>query len=386
VTANPHGYEFTVCLTHDIDFVGIRNHLCDHSMFGFILRGTIGALNRFARGRLSLSRLLRCWAAVMSLPLVFLRVMRDFWEPFEWYLEVEKGLPATYFIIPFKGHAGVRLPAKHASRRAAAYDVRDIQTSIRALLNNGCEVGVHGLDAWHDSEKGREELQRIAEVANARVTGIRMHWLLQDANTPRVLEKGGFTYDSTCGYNNNVGYRAGTTQVFRPFGLTKLLELPLHIQDGALFYPQQLNLSDNEAKVRCAAIIRHAERVGGVVTVLWHDRSHGPERFWGEFYKELVTDLKRRKAWFASAQQAVDWFGCRRAATFDSDSNTVRHKIQPLLNVRVYKGSRDGASSILADVPWDGDAVKLDRTLNDMAIDIAAFAARHEGASAKFRT
>ena len=50
----PAGQSFAVCLTHDIDFVGIRNHRFDHSMWGFVYRATVGALRNFLRGRLSL--------------------------------------------------------------------------------------------------------------------------------------------------------------------------------------------------------------------------------------------------------------------------------------------------------------------------------------------
>ena len=75
-----------------------------------------------------------------------------------------------------------------------------------------------------------------------------MHWLLRDANTASALEQAGYAYDPTVGYNETIGYRNGTTQVFRPLGAQTLLELPLHIQDGALFYPQRLDLSEPEAR------------------------------------------------------------------------------------------------------------------------------------------
>ena len=39
------------------------------------------------------------------------------------------------------------------------------------------------------------------------------------------------------GYNETVGFRAGTSQVFAPIGTKHLLELPLHIQDTSLLYP-----------------------------------------------------------------------------------------------------------------------------------------------------
>src|SRR5262249_8683830 len=156
------------------------------------------------------------------------------------------------------------------------------------------ELGVHGIDSWHSVDKGRAELARLADVVGESAIGVRMHWLLQDGNTPSVLEDTGYAYDSTSGYNDAIGYPSGTNQVFRPLGARTLLELPLHIQDGALFYRQRLDLSEAEAKIRCSELIDHAEQNGGALTVLWHDRSHAAERFWGEFYMDLIQMLKSR--------------------------------------------------------------------------------------------
>lgn len=73
----PAGHSFVVCLTHDIDFVGIRNHRFDHSMWGFVYRATVGALRNLMRGRLSLTRLFKNWLAAASLPFVYAGWARD---------------------------------------------------------------------------------------------------------------------------------------------------------------------------------------------------------------------------------------------------------------------------------------------------------------------
>src|SRR5262249_31064947 len=155
----------------------------------------------------------------------------------------EHGLPATYYFIPYKKRPGEAVPGGAGSRRASAYDVTDVEPTIAELLKSDCEVGVHRIDAWHNAEKGREELERIGSTAHRTNVGIRMHWLLRDSSTPAVLEKAGYAYDATGGYNETIGYLNGTSQAFRPLGVQSLLELPLHVQDGALFYPQRLDLS-----------------------------------------------------------------------------------------------------------------------------------------------
>lgn len=367
IPPTPAGYEFAVCLTHDIDFVGIRRHKFDHTMWGFLYRSTLGALRNFLRRKASLRRLLECWKAAVKLPFVYLGWAKDFWMPFEWYLGVEKNLSPTYFLIPFKRRRGDNVSVSHADRRGCAYDITDIPDWVARLQSEGCEIGVHGIDAWHSIEKGREELDRVASVARTRELGMRSHWLLRDSNTYNVLEQAGYTYDSTCGYNETPGYRSGTTQVFRPSGVQKLLELPMHIQDGALFYPKRLDMSEAEAWCSCEAFIANAEKLGGVLTVLWHDRSPAAERFWGDFYVRLVDKLKSRQAWFGAGEQVVTWFRARRGITFervnDAEGNGrirlcgCKRSFAPPLRVRIHlptDSTGAGRNKKVSDLAWDG--------------------------------
>src|SRR2546425_1095319 len=140
-----------------------------------------------------------------------------------------------------------------------------------------------------------------------------------------------------------------------PLGNRTLLELPMHIQDGALFFSGRLGLSESAASELCERVIGCAKKHGGVVTLLWHDRSHGPERFWGEFYARLVKRLRSLNVWFASAKQVVDWFRCRRRVEFirtDSDGIEAQsrgERIDPPLKLRVYSAGK------IWDVVWSGE-------------------------------
>ena len=389
IPPTPAGYDFAVCLTHDIDFVGIRRHKFDHTMFGFLYRATAGAALNFVRGKSSFSRLMQCWKAAASLPFVHLGLAKDFWMPFEWYLEVEKGLSPTYYIIPFKHRAGDKLNVLHAERRASAYDIGDIPEWVTRLQAEGCEVGVHGIDAWHSVEKGREELKRVAQVSKpagqwnsgranifkhagletcdtavledcatthggTESMGIRMHWLCRDEKTCGVLEQAGYSYDSTSGYNEAPGYLNGTSQVFLPPGAKTLLELPMHIQDGALFFPGRLGLTDAEATKLCDGFITNAKMTGGVLTFIWHDRSHAAERFWGEFYIGLVNKLKAGRTWFAQARQVVGWFRQRREVSFQRCEGGIKvcgtgGKAIREMTIRIHRAGE------VVEMAWDGE-------------------------------
>ena len=71
-------------------------------MFGFLYRAIFGSLRKLIRGQMSIQGLLTNWAAALKLPFVYLGLAKDFWRDFDdRYLEMEKGLRSTFFVIPF---------------------------------------------------------------------------------------------------------------------------------------------------------------------------------------------------------------------------------------------------------------------------------------------
>jgi hypothetical protein len=350
----PDGYQFTACLTHDVDHPAVRNHKWDHTMFGFLYRATFDSLRKTLSGQMSFRDLFRNWAAAFKLPFVHLGLAKDFWREFDdRYLELEKGLRSTFFVIPFSNMPGNKSSGPAPSIRAARYGAQDIADTIHKLTAAGCEVGLHGIDAWMDSSKGDQELNEIRSLTGTSEVGVRMHWLYYDQQSPVVLEQAAAAYDSTIGYNETVGYRAGTTQAYKPLNANQLLELPLHIMDTALFYPSHLGLSRQQAKSQVGPMLDNAVRLGGALTINWHDRSLAPERLWGEFYSDLIQDLKSRDAWFSTASQATAWFRKRRSAEFETDSSapgSVRAHVAvdqrdnlPALRLRVHTPRKLGS-------------------------------------------
>lgn len=345
----PAGYSFIVCLTHDVDHAGLRNHKFDHTMFGFLYRATIGSLIGFCMRRRSFKELVANWVAALSLPFIYMGWAKDVWNRFDRYLDFEKGVTSTFFIIPNKMDAGEGSKGPAPRRRATRYDVSDVSDQIRRLTSAGCEIGVHGIDAWRDPAKGRAERNRIQSVTGNPEIGVRMHWLYFDRNSPKTLESAGFSYDSTVGYNEAIGYRAGVTQVFKPLQAEQLLELPMHIMDTALFYPGHMHLSPRQIGSTIEPLLENAVRFGGCLTVNWHDRSIAPERFWGHPYLELVNHLKADRAWFSTSTGAVSWFRKRRSATIEiipgPDTSRVKVSLEqrcdnlPGLRLRVHNAS-----------------------------------------------
>jgi hypothetical protein len=352
----PWGYKFIGCLTHDVDFGGIRLHKLDHAMWGFVYRAFLGSFVGLLKGRCSITRLMKNWIAVLSLPLVYLGITKDFWDDFERYIKIEGDVGSTFFLIPFKNRVGDKVEGQFSLRRATRYDISDLRKQTESLINQGFEIGLHGIDAWNGVEKGRQERNRIVEMTGQKEMGVRIHWLFFDRYSPAILEQAGFDYDSTFGYNEAIGYKAGTTQVFRPLGIDRLLELPVHIQDTALFYSKRLALSPSQAWNLCRSILKTATRFGGVVTLLWHQRSLAPERLWDEFYFRLLRELKSLGVWFGTASQVVRWFRQRRSVTFEETrriANTLQVRMkyvgndsEPCMFLRLHKPRKAGPSQL----------------------------------------
>jgi len=343
----PIGYNFIVCLTHDVDFAGIRRHLCDRTFFGFAYRALFGSIFAVMRRRISIRRLLRNWHAALMSPFVFIGLAEDFWLQFSHYMELEDGLPSTFFLVPFKNRPGLDDKGESHSYRSIKYDLNDIRDQIKLLVAHGCEIGVHGIDAWHNHKEGHRELEAIEKISGQPGLGIRMHWLYFSKKSPECLQKAGFLYDSSLGFNEAIGFRSGTTQVFCLPGADVIAELPMNIMDTALFFKDRMNLTDAQAWGEVQNVITTIANHGGVLTINWHQRSIAPERLWDASYISLLKSLRKHKAWFATGSQAIHWFQKRRAIQFGGtavSNNSISIELRnlnggsgPAMALRVYR-------------------------------------------------
>jgi len=252
---------FRTRVSHDVD----RPFAYDHAG----LRDRVWTVRNHARTHvlpgLGGSRILNAVAASLGLP------HNDPFSNFEWLVELDEshGHRATYYFLcggdtQFDGRYDVAAPA--------------IRSLLRTLANAGHEIGLHGSFATiDDAPMMAAQRSRLAEVLAdeglpADVLAGRQHYLRWRAPvTWRVAEEAGLRFDSSVGYNDRIGFRAGTSFDYPVFDVERrrplrLRERPLHVMDRALQdmdEPASLQAVDN--------VRREVARHGGTLEVLWHN-------------------------------------------------------------------------------------------------------------------
>jgi hypothetical protein len=150
-----------------------------------------------------------------------------------------------------------------------------IRSVIDKLVHAGIEMGVHpSYFTFGRLDMLREEVDQLRKVTGASVIGGRQHYLRWKPVTWRDWEACGLAYDSTVGFADHIGFRAGTSVPYQPWLLEEgrpaaLFELPLLVMDTTLTDYMQISPEEALRRVRC--IVHRCALSGGVFTLLWHN-------------------------------------------------------------------------------------------------------------------
>ena len=292
------GARFALALTHDVD-----------TPWRWTRIGVLGAAARLKRhvrtGRSGAA--LREARALSAVPAHKLRRTDPNWS-FERILRVEaaRGARSTFFVM-----AGHRHPADGAAPEA--YE-RLRPRLVELLQAGGAEVGLHGSYTAAENESAlaaeKEELETLA----GPVRGHRYHYLRVDPHRNLApLERLGFAYDSSLGFADAPGFRAGIAHPFRPWDVERdrpldLVQIPLAAMDVTFSEEQYLGLPASEAERRLIALVDWAAEHGGGFAVLWHTDRYDPatSRGWDRLYLRLLEAVRARGGVCLSAGQLAE--------------------------------------------------------------------------------
>jgi hypothetical protein len=289
------GARFAVALSHDVDIPWRWTRAG--------IRAGAGRLKAAARGRDSAAAL-REARGLAAVPLHKLRHTDPNFS-FETIVRLERARGASsVFFVPGAHRVPQDGPAPEAYERLRP---RVVET----LLGLGAEIGLHAsYSAAFDSaqiaaEKG--ELERLG----AQLSGQRYHYLRVDPHSNlETLDALGFRYDSSLGYAETPGFRAGIAHPFRPWDTSagrplELIEIPLAAMDVTFAEPRYLGLPVAESERRILRLLDWAAEHGGGFSILWH-----PDRFdrataggWDALYARTIDAVKARGGVCMRAQE-----------------------------------------------------------------------------------
>jgi peptidoglycan/xylan/chitin deacetylase (PgdA/CDA1 family) len=289
----PEGKAFAVSLSHDVDRV--RRHP----------RQAITALLRDSKARrvgTGLARFTRAMRDVLA--------KRDLYWTIQTLLEEEEkhGIKSAFYFTT--GHHAFHDPFYALSEPGIRSAVSDIQAV-------GNEIGLHGsFDSFSDARMLRQQRKQLEAIIGNSVAGVRQHYLrFQVPTTWRTQVESGLRYDTTMGYADYPGFRAGFCFPFRPFDLLEnrtldLWELPLIVMDGTLY--QYRSYSTEEAFQVLLRFVETVKRYHGVFTFLWHSSMSDPDdsgtSAFPTLYPRLLTTLRDLDAFCCTPVELIDWW------------------------------------------------------------------------------
>jgi hypothetical protein len=299
------GARFAVCLTHDVDTpwrwtrAGIR-------------RGA-GRLREALRSGRSDRALLEA-RALAGIPLHRVRGTDPNWC-FDRLLGFARSHGSRHAFYLMAGHQ-VALDGVGADAYA-----RLRPQLVETLLAAGAEVGLHGsyLSA-DDPAILREEHLALTALAGP-LAGHRYHYLRVDPHRNlRTLAELGLRYDTSLGFADAPGFRAGIAQPFRPWDFETeqplpLVEIPLAAMDTTFADSRYLGLSAAEAEPRLLAFLRNAAELGGGFSVLWHNDRFDPPTSggWDRLFFRFVEAVRAHGGVCLApadlAEEAAAWLG-----------------------------------------------------------------------------
>lgn len=302
----PDGYQFALCLTHDIDrfntwtlskvlrnlqfYMRQKTYL---DIFGFIGKLFKQLLSVFTPSN---------WKGNFKLIL---------------HEEHEFGFKSSFYFVADKQDAldpGYKLDSPRLSK------------AFQFLHKQGTEIGLHGSIKSADSDKLLiQEKRRLMEVMGEDIHGGRQHFLrFVYPKTFENIEEAGLKYDSTLGFGTAMGYRCGVSFPFKPFHrkLKKTFsfyEIPLHVMDAAIMKDENYTVLEGEnfsnLLNRIEFFLLNARNYNGCLTLLWHNSEFDPVDVTGytKLYREILKWAYVHSGWGCCGFELWDWWTKRSA-------------------------------------------------------------------------
>lgn len=210
-------------------------------------------------------------------------------------------------------HSSVYWKASPPGPRDSGYNPCEprVRQVMEWLDERGVELGVQpGYATYRSPEKLRREVSLLKRVLGDRPLGGRQHYLRWCPESWIDWENCGLAYDSTVGFADRIGFRAGTCIPYRPwlFPLNRranLYEIPLLAMDRTLL--EYMHLSPKHVEEAVERLLERCRAVGGVFTTVWHNSNLLNPRY-RALYLQLLEMFREIENYDWRTEKDVDAF------------------------------------------------------------------------------
>jgi hypothetical protein len=194
---------------------------------------------------------------------------------------------AEFYFIPSKKN-------EPDSRYNIGGDV--VRKIIRQIQNRGHVVGIHpSLNTFDNLQQLTEEKNRLENVTGSYIAGGRHHYLrISIPKTWQMWEDVGLKYDSSLGYHDVNGFRAGTCHHYPLFNcltrqMLQLREYPLIVMEGAFkaLLPEQMQEETQKLLMR-------VKKYNGCFVWLWHTNNRNTYEWtpYQAVYPNIISQIE----------------------------------------------------------------------------------------------
>jgi len=264
-------------LTHDVDFI-LR-----YKSFGSSFQEIGGDLLKRYNLKLALNNLSNYIKTILG-------VMKDPFDTFDYLMDIsEEAGTKSYFFFMGKG----------TSNFDNGYISSDkfVINLIKKIKKRNHFIGLHpSYNAYNNIVQFKSEKNELENNLKTDMFFGREHYLrFSIPNTWQVWEDNNMEWDSTLGYADKEGFRAGVCYEYSVFNILtrkmlNLKEKPLIVMEGS-FSTYQPDIDATEMEEKIKNLMSKVEKYQGDFVFLWHNSSFNTD-IWKKYrhiYKNVIN-------------------------------------------------------------------------------------------------
>lgn len=216
----------------------------------------------------------------------------DYWQQ----IETKYGFKSIFYVYSRTSPIGLKKWLLDPS-----YDVstnKKLQKCLKKMQEDGFEVGIHGsFNSSESLDQLSKEKIKLEEALNFKIKRGRQHWLRYGESITPIIHEKLLETDSTLGWNDIPGFRAGCCSKFRAYSHEEkrplnLWIVPQMIMDSHLFdYAVNKHQIVFENGVKLLESLK--EYQNAYVSISWHPRTCSSDYNWHYAYEKYLQIIQK---------------------------------------------------------------------------------------------